>query len=75
MMTFFMAFVVCSIVYVSLRKQVVHYMGTKKAKAELYAFVFSTVCLVLMGLPSMHLLYKYRCLVEPLLVVKVTASQ
>lgn len=71
----FLGFVLRSMFYVIISKQVSMYMGTLKRSAETYAFLFSTFSLILIGFPSIHLLYKFSCQVDPALIIKITASQ
>jgi heme/copper-type cytochrome/quinol oxidase subunit 2 len=56
-MVFFLATVLHTMLYVLSYKAVVHYMGMKKNKAEVFAFIFSCLALTLMGYPSLSLLY------------------
>jgi hypothetical protein len=72
---FFLGLVLFRILYVLATSQTVHFMGTKKTKVEFYAFILSSFSLIFMGVPSIHLLYKFSAETEFGLIVKVSASQ
>jgi cytochrome c oxidase subunit 2 len=56
-------------------KGVSHYIGHIKSRAETFAFVFSSASLLLIGGPSINLLFEYRTLTNVDLIVKVIGSQ
>lgn len=74
-MFFFILIVILSIFYVLAYRGVVHYIGHKKRKAEIWAFVFSSLALLLIGGPSIRLLFEYRSQTEVGIIVKIIGSQ
>jgi len=74
-MVFFMSSVFISMGWVLWYRGTVHYMGHKKEIAESIAFLFSILALVLMGYPSMALLFEYRSQTRVDLIVKVVGAQ
>jgi heme/copper-type cytochrome/quinol oxidase subunit 2 len=73
---FFILTVLYSIIYIILSKSVVHYIGTKKIRAETVAFLFSCFSLLLIGYPSLSLLYQHcTARIVPGIAVNITGSQ
>lgn len=72
---FFILVVMLSIFYVLSYKGIVHYIGHKKNKAEMWAFIFSSLALLLIGGPSMSLLFEYSSQTEVGIIVKIIGSQ
>jgi hypothetical protein len=70
-----MLIVILSIAYVLTYKGIVHYIGHKKSKAEIWAFVFSSLALLLIGGPSIRLLFEYRSQTAVGIIVKIIGSQ
>lgn len=74
-MCFFLISVFFSMAYVMFYRGVVHYIGHKKIIAESYAFVFSSIALIIIGYPSISLLFDYRSQTKIDIIVKVVGSQ
>lgn len=74
-MCFFLLSVFFRIAYVILYRGVVHYIGHKKIIAESYAFLFSSLALIIIGYPSMSLLFDYRSQTKIDIIVKIIGSQ
>jgi len=72
---FFLSIVLISIYYLYTTRQVVHYIGKKKDKVEIFAFLLSAGFLILMGYPSLILLYYYNSQTCPNIIVKIVGAQ
>jgi heme/copper-type cytochrome/quinol oxidase subunit 2 len=72
---FFILTVLLSIGYVLWHKVVTHYIGHKKANAEGWAFLFSSLALLAIRYPSISLLFEYRRQTNVRIIIKVVGAQ
>lgn len=72
---FFILTVLFSMGYVLWYKVVSHYIGHKKGNAEGWAFLFSSLALLFIGYPSISLLFEYRRITNPNIMVKIVGAQ